>query len=104
MELERQNFEAKSAVVVKETEVQRLREELEAATQVTAETRVVWVFVGKCPALRSRCAGMVGFRGRWTAVAGRAPHGPTEALDEWMGEEGLLWCDGLQHVVFPGRR
>lgn len=31
--LERQNFEASSAVVVKETEVQRLREELEAALQ-----------------------------------------------------------------------
>ncbi|CAN0441416.1 unnamed protein product, partial [Hapterophycus canaliculatus] len=30
---ERQSFEAKSSVVVKDTEVQRLREELEAASQ-----------------------------------------------------------------------
>ena len=34
VELERQNFEAKSAVAVKDTEVHSLREELEAATQV----------------------------------------------------------------------
>lgn len=34
VELERQNFEATSAVVVKDTEVQRLREELETASQV----------------------------------------------------------------------
>ncbi|CAN0078951.1 unnamed protein product [Scytosiphon promiscuus] len=33
VELERQSFEAKSSVVVKDTEVQRLREELEAASQ-----------------------------------------------------------------------
>ncbi len=33
MELERQTFEAKSSVVVKDTEVMRLREELEAASQ-----------------------------------------------------------------------
>ncbi|CAN0312776.1 unnamed protein product [Pylaiella littoralis] len=33
VELERQNFEAKSSVVVKDTEVHRLREELEAASQ-----------------------------------------------------------------------
>lgn len=34
VELERQSFDAKSAVVVKDTEVQRLRDELEAASQV----------------------------------------------------------------------
>lgn len=33
VELERQSFEAKSSVVVKDTEVRRLREELEAASQ-----------------------------------------------------------------------
>ena len=33
MELERQTFDANSSLVVKETEVQRLREELEAASQ-----------------------------------------------------------------------
>lgn len=38
VELERANFEAKSAVVVKDTEVQRLREELEAASQVRWHT------------------------------------------------------------------
>lgn len=34
VELERQNFEAKSAVAVKDSEVVRLREDLEAASQV----------------------------------------------------------------------
>lgn len=35
VELERQNFEVTSALALKDADIQRLREELEAATQVT---------------------------------------------------------------------
>lgn len=37
VELERQNFEVTSALALKDAEIQRLREELEAATQVTMD-------------------------------------------------------------------